>query len=93
MSGFYSGVGGKGWERGSSEITEVLASCHPYNKFYTGWKKKKEPRVKGDSRVGGQVKENVSSYFIKIETLKVGNFLSIETMEETTKKWLVCLVT
>jgi len=48
--------------------------------------KKKEPRVKGDSRVGGQVKENVSSYFIKIETLKVGNFLSIETMEETTKK-------
>ena len=48
--------------------------------------KKKEPRVKGDSRVGGQVKENVSSYFIEIETLKVRNFLSIETMEETTKK-------
>ena len=41
-----------------------------------------------DSRVGGQVKENVSGYFIEIETLKVGNFLSIETMEETTNEMI-----
>lgn len=41
-----------------------------------------------DSRAGGQVKENVSSYFIEIKTLKVGNFLSIQPMKETTKEMI-----
>lgn len=74
-------------ERGGHQKSQkyLLHAIPTINSTQVG-KKKKEPRVKGDSRVGGEVKENVSSYFIKIETLKVGNFLSIETMEETTKK-------
>ena len=48
--------------------------------------KKREARVKGSSRVGGQVKEYISSYFIEIGLGK--NFLSIETMEETTKEMI-----